>query len=373
MGASIRSATNAGRVVLDLAQLGWDEGFAAAFEPHGEAGLRAGRIAIEHRGGYLLASEDGEVPARVSGRFRHAAGGRGTYPAVGDWVAYQTGREGGPALIHHLLPRRTVFSRKAAGRQVEQQIIAANVDLVLIVSSLRTEVNPRRIERALVLAWESGADPIILLSQADLCPDPEEARRAVEGVAVGVPIHVISSLTGQGLEDLPGYFRPNRTGVLLGTSGAGKSTLINRLTGRETLRTQEVRDDGKGRHTTTHRELIPLPGGGLIIDTPGLREIQLWEGAEGPDGVADTFDDVEDLAARCRFADCRHEAEPGCAVLAAVAEGRLAADRLASYHKLQRELRHLEARQDQRAQIEGKQQVKAVMRGMKAFQKQRGR
>lgn len=353
-----------------LTSYGWDERFAAAFAPWEGAGLQPGRVVAEHRGQYRLATaEVGDRPARVAGSLRRPARSRADFPAVGDWVACQFDPEGGHALIGGVLPRRSSLIRKVAGRVSEEQVLAANVDYVFLVNSLRTAVNRRRTERALVLVWESGATPVILLSQADLCPDPEAERRSLEAVALGAPVHIVSSLTGEGIADLAAYFAGNPTAVLLGVSGAGKSTLINRLAGRDILRVQAVRADGKGRHTTTYRELFPLPGGGLIIDTPGLRELQLWEGAAG---LTEAFEDIEKLAAGCRFPDCRHATEPGCAVVEAISAERLPAERLAAYQKLQREIIHHATRRDERAQQAGKRAVKSIERGMKDFRQRRG-
>jgi ribosome biogenesis GTPase len=333
-------------MTLTLDQLGW-RGEHSAIEALAARGEEAGRVAVEHRGGYLVYAEAGEVLAEVSGRLGHEARrGEGPgLPAVGDWVAIRRHPGENRATIRAVLPRRSVFARKVAGRETAAQVIAANVDVVFLVAALDGDRNDRRLERYLTLAWASGASPVIVLNKADLCPDPTTAAEPIEAAAPGVAVHVVSALSGLGLEGLEAYFRDGATVALLGSSGVGKSTLSNRLVGRDAQATQAVRDDGKGRHTTTRRELIARPGGGLVVDTPGLRELQLWEGAEG---VPTAFAEVEDLAARCRFSDCAHEGEPGCAVRAAVADGSLPAERLASYRKLRGEVRHLEARQDKR-------------------------
>ncbi len=354
----------------ELAALGWSPSRAEEFIPHAAAGCVPARVAAQHRGGYVVYSGSGERPAEVAGQLRHASLGSADLPAVGDWVAVRDAPDADAATIHALLPRRTVFSRKAAGEAVEQ-VLAANVDVVFLVSALDGDLNPRRIERYLGLAWGSGAAPVIVLNKADLCPDIPSAVDRVAAVAPGVAIHVVSALSGTGLEALGDAFLSSRTVALLGSSGVGKSSLINLLVGREAQRIHDVRGDGKGRHTTTRRELILRPEGGLVIDTPGMRELRLWEGGEG---VPAAFAEVEDFAARCRFTDCSHDAEPSCAVLDAVADGTLAPERLASYRKLRGEVRHLEARQDQRARDDQKRREKALHRALykRLDQKRRG-
>jgi ribosome biogenesis GTPase / thiamine phosphate phosphatase len=252
-------------------------------------------------------------------------------------------------LIHAVLPRRTKFSRKAAGAETEEQVVAANIDVVFVVSALAGDLNARRLERYLALGWESGAEPAVVLTKADLCDDVAAALAEVEAIAIGVAVHAVSNVTGNGLDELSTYFAPGRTIAVLGSSGVGKSTLINRLAGRDLQAVAEVRADGRGRHTTTRRELVPLPGGGLVLDTPGMRELALWDASGGVEGV---FEDVGVLAARCRFPDCAHETEPGCAVRAALEDGSLDAERLAGYRKLEGELRHLELKIDKRARSE---------------------
>jgi ribosome biogenesis GTPase / thiamine phosphate phosphatase len=332
---------------LSLTELGWNE----HFEQHRpEDGLVLGRVAVEHRGAFAVYTDGGEAWAELAGKLRYEAAGRGELPAVGDWVALQP-RPEGRATIRAVLPRRTKISRKVNLGQSEEQVLAANIDTIFLVSSLNRDLNARRLERYLATAWESGAEPAIILNKADLCPvdDRPGLIAEVEAVAFGVPVHTVSAVTGEGLDELPPYFGPGRTVVLLGSSGVGKSTLINRVLGVERLETNEVRaGDDRGRHTTTHRELIVVPEGGIVIDTPGLRELQLW--SESSDGLGEAFQDVADLAATCRFSDCRHETEPGCAVRAAIRSGALPADRLESYRKLQRELARLERRRDARLQ-----------------------
>jgi len=256
-----------------------------------------------------------------------------------------------------VLPRRTKFSRMAAtdhGQTVEQ-VVAANVDVVFLVAGLDGDLNLRRLERYLALAWESGAEPVVVLTKADLCGDVEAAVLAVESVAIGVAVHAVSNLTGEGLDDLRRYFVGNRTVAALGSSGVGKSSLLNRLAGEELMATGDVRADGRGRHTTTNRQLLLLPDGGLFLDTPGMRELRLWE---SEDGLAQAFDDVAEAAALCRFSDCSHEREPGCGVQAALANGTLDRERYASWRKLQAELRHLAVKQDARLRSETRKEVR---------------
>jgi ribosome biogenesis GTPase len=332
---------------LSLTELGWNE----HFEQHRpEDGLVPGRVAVEHRGAYAVYTDEGEAWSELTGKLRYEAEGRGELPAVGDWVALQL-RPEGRATIHAVLPRQTKISRKVNLSETEEQVLAANVDTIFLVSSLNRDLNVRRIERYLAMAWESGARPAIILNKADLCPVDERAGLVadVEAVAFGVPVHTVSAFTGEGIDELKPYLGPGQAVVLLGSSGVGKSTLINRVLGVEQLETQEIRSgDDRGRHTTTHRELIRIPGQGLVIDTPGLRELQLWGESDG--GIAEAFEDVAELAATCRFADCVHETEPGCAIRAAIQDGSLPAERLESYRKLQRELARLERRRDGRLQ-----------------------
>jgi ribosome biogenesis GTPase len=299
----------------------------------------------------------------------HRAAGRDQLAAVGDWVAALPGRTDATATIEAILPRRTKFSRKVAGELTEEQVVAANIDTVFLVMGLDGDFNPRRVERYLLMAYESGASPVILLTKADLADDVDAAVAQIATVAIGAPIHALSARDGSGLDALDAYLRPGKTGTLLGSSGAGKSTLINTLLGESRLKTQEVRSsDSRGRHTTRHRHLIVMPGRGLLIDTPGMRELQVWSAT---DAVRETFDDIEALAAQCHFTDCRHQGEPRCAVAAAIEEGTLPAERLASFHKLQDEVRHFEGRRNVRAQIDEKRKIKTVSQSLKKLYKSR--
>jgi ribosome biogenesis GTPase / thiamine phosphate phosphatase len=332
----------------DLESLGWNESLAEAFQPFTNEGFVAARIAVEHRGAYILYAATGELTAAPTGRLRHEAQSPADLPAVGDWVAVRP-VDGGRAAIEAVLPRRSKFSRKVPWTPTEEQVVAANADTVFIVSGLGHDLNLRRLERYLTVAWESGADPAIVLTKADVWPNVDAAVADAETVALGVPIHALSAVTGEGVDQLAPHLRAGRTVALLGSSGVGKSTLVNHLLGYDLLATREVRADGRGRHTTSHRQLIMLPGGALVIDTPGMRELQLWE---TPHGLEASFDDVATLARECRFSDCAHETEPGCAVRSALERGVLDTARLASFRQLQRELRRLELRASARLRSE---------------------
>jgi ribosome biogenesis GTPase len=312
-------------------------------------GLLPARVAREERSAYFLLSQHGELLGDLCGRLRHDAQSPAELPAVGDWVAVSARPAEGKATIRAVLPRKSRFLRKAPGGRTEEQVIAANMDTVFLVSGLDADFNVRRIERYLTLAWESGGQPVIVLNKADLCGDVPSRVAEAEASAMGTPVHAVSAARPEGLEALQSYLAIGRTAVFLGSSGVGKSTIINALLGDERLKTAEVREsDGRGKHTTTRRELIMLPGVGLVIDTPGLRELQLWADEEA---VGRTFEDIEALARQCRFTDCAHAREPGCAVRAALETGGLSLGRWKSYVKLQRELRHLASRQDQKAAL----------------------
>ncbi len=320
------------------------------------------RVIAQHRGEYRLMTRWGEATGVAPGRMRYRASGRRELPAVGDWVLIEPSVDG-PATIVEILPRRTQFVRRRAGVEAGEQVIAANVDVACIVSSLNQELNPRRIERYLVAAWDSGAMPLVVLTKSDLCADIPAAVESVRDVASGAPVEVVSSVTGDGLDELRKWLAPGKTVVLMGSSGVGKSTLVNTLAGNDLLDTQEIREaDDKGRHTTTHREIFRLPDGSLLLDTPGMRELGLIEAEEG---LGETFDDVAELASRCRFRDCRHDAEPGCAVRAAIEDGSLRPERWMSYEKLQKEAAFEVRRRDSSADLAEKRRWKQIHKDMR--------
>jgi ribosome biogenesis GTPase / thiamine phosphate phosphatase len=318
-----------------LQRLGWDDRWEAAFAEHSAAGLVPARVAVQHRGAYDLIHENGEQRASAANRLVREVG----LPAVGDWVGVDLTTN----LAEALLPRRTSISRKEVWQATREQVLAANIDVAFLVQALPLDFNLRRLERYLAMAWESGAQPVVVLTKIDLVDDDQPYLDQVDSVTLGsCPVLAVSAKTGQRLEALRAWFEPNKTAVLLGSSGVGKSTIVNSLVGEELLATQEVRaDDQMGRHTTARRELILVPTGGVVLDTPGIRELQLWDA-----DLEQTFGDVEEIARRCRFSDCNHNREPGCAIREALLDGSLSRERWDSYVKLQRELEAIEARRN---------------------------
>jgi ribosome biogenesis GTPase len=343
----------------DLRRLGWDPALEDAFTPLATEGTVPGRVVVAHRGGWLVRTTAGEVRTEPAGALRRAATGPLDLPTVGDWVAVRL-RPGGEGLVVALLPRRTALVRRRPGPTTEEQVLAANVDVALCcVGATDGPRNARRLERYLTLAWDAGTTPVAVLTKVDLCEDVDGAVAELGAAVAGVDVVATSSVTGQGLDALRALLPPGRTGVLLGPSGVGKSSTANRLLEDGHLEVGAVRSsDGRGRHTTTRRELTELPGGGSLIDTPGLREVGLWEAG----GTTTAFAEVAELAASCRFADCRHEGEPGCAVTAAVAAGTLDGDRLEAYAKLRREEAWLTRRKDARAAAEHRRRIRTVER-----------
>ncbi|MFC4617741.1 ribosome small subunit-dependent GTPase A [Camelliibacillus cellulosilyticus] len=325
----------------------------------------AARIAVEHKGIYRLYCEQGELFGRMSGKLRTKTEEGEPRPAVGDWVVISARPDEGQATIHSVLPRFSKFSRQMAGQTTAEQIVAANINTAFLVMSLNRDFNLRRLERYLLTAWESGATPVIILSKADLCDNVDEKVNDIAAIAFGVPIHVISAATGDGLDALTQYIQEGRTIAFIGSSGVGKSTLINQLYGAEILETGDIReDDDRGRHTTTHRELIVLPNGGIVIDTPGMRELQLWDVG---DSLSSSFEDIERLADQCRFRDCTHGNEPGCRVKQALSSGELDVGRFRNYLKLQRELAFLERKNNQKAKLEQKKKFKSITKQMRKY------
>jgi ribosome biogenesis GTPase / thiamine phosphate phosphatase len=344
-----------------LADLGWTDELEAAFTTYAERGFEPARVVAEHRGGYYVRGERGDVLASVRTRWRDEHELYGEMPAVGDWVAV-VDAPGGRGAIEAVLPRRTKVSRKTPWLKAVEHVLVANVDTVFLVSGLDGDFNVRRLERYLIAAWESGAEPVIVLTKLDVCPDPFERLLEAEAVAIGVPIVSLSSVTGEGIEALDPWLGPAKTVVLLGSSGVGKSTLINRLAGRQVMPIGDLRRDGRGRHMTRHRQLLVLRDGVLLIDTPGLRELQVWEG-----DVDAAFADVAGWSEQCRFSDCSHTVEPDCAVRANVDPARLK-----SYFKLQRELTAVANRSNARVHRELKRRWRTRTREVRQA-KRRGR
>jgi ribosome biogenesis GTPase len=334
-----------------LATLGWDSYFDEKFKRFAPDGGVPARVIADYGVECLVHDGVDSSRAAVGRSLRHEGA---TMPAVGDWVSVLK-REPVGAILG-VVERRTVFARKAPGTETREQVLAANVDVAFVVAAA-TDVNVRRIERYLTVAWQSGAVPIVLLTKADIAESPEELRSELEAVALGTPVVVTSAVTGDGIDEILRELQPARTGVLLGPSGAGKSTLINRIVGSDLMRTRLIHRSGEGRHMTSHRQLVQLPQGGMIIDTPGLREAQLWEGDEA---LVNVFEDIEELALTCRFSDCGHASEPGCAITAALEAGTLDAARFRSYRKLQRELRAVAAKTDARIRLEERKKWKQI-------------
>jgi ribosome biogenesis GTPase / thiamine phosphate phosphatase len=360
--------------VSSLERLGWNPFFEEQRIKSGRSDLWFARVIEEQREIYRVSGEfDGW--AEPGGRLRHEASSHGDLPAVGDWVGVRGPGAGvhGPSersMIDVRLARRSTIARAAAGRAVKQQVLAANVDTVFVVTALARDLNPRRLERYLMLVWDAGAVPVVLLNKADLCEEPEEACAAIRSRLPGVDVITLSALHGEGIDALQPHLWPASTIALLGSSGVGKSTLVNRLIGVERQQVSGLDADGKGRHTTTSRQLIQLPGGALLIDTPGMRELHPWGNVST---IEAAFDDIVALAVNCRFGDCAHDGEPGCAVGAAIAAGRLEPDRLENYRRLRRELAFEERKRDKSAAAAAKRKLKQMMQAQKALYRERDR
>jgi ribosome biogenesis GTPase / thiamine phosphate phosphatase len=349
-------------VATQLRDLGWNSFFESHFEEFNQAGLMPARVVEEFRGLYRVRSAQAEYLAETAGKLQHQAANREDFSAVGDWVAISARPEEGRARIEHVLPRRTKLARKVAGREMSEQIVATNLDTVFVVSALNREFNLRRIERYLTIVWDSGARPVVLLNKADLCLDAAARAADVESVALGASVHLLSALEKTGLEAVRAYLARGTTSAFVGSSGVGKSTIINRLADAA-LRVQPVREqDDRGQHTTTSRQMIFLSGAGMLIDTPGMRELQLWEHEEG---AAQAFHDIATLARDCKFRDCGHQGEPGCAIETAVQQGELSSERLENYRKLLAELHFQERKMNPEVARQDKEKWKKIHKAMR--------
>jgi len=363
---------------MNINELGWNSFFEKHFGEIEESEFIPARIACQHKGRYDIHCSHGSMTAEISGKLQHESVLIADYPAVGDWVVVSARPHEDKAIIHKILPRKSSFSRKAilaggrkgVGGETEEQILAANIDTVFLVSGLDRDFNIRRIERYVTIAWDSGANPVVILNKADVYRNFEERVEEVETIAAGVPIHPVSATEKTGLDALQQYLTPGNTVVFLGSSGVGKSTIINSLLGDNLLKVGGLRvHDQRGRHTTTHREMIILPSGGIVIDTPGMRELPLWSDDEG---LSRTFSDVEEIAEQCRFRDCRHQGEPGCAIEQALEDGTLDQGRFDSYGRLQKELKYLSVRKDQKARLVETAKWKKIAKSIRQLNKMRG-
>ncbi len=343
---------------MNLSNFGFNNFFQKHFSELSDNGFIPARVAVEHKSLYVVYSEHGELSAELSGKFYFNADNKADYPAVGDWVAVRPILDEQKALIEHVLPRQNVFARKSAGIKTDEQILASNIDVLFIMTSLNQDLNINRLERYLTLALDNKLQSVIVLSKSDLCENLEEKLEQIKRLSDEIPVHIICSIKGDGIDELKKYFTGNKTAAIVGSSGVGKSTFINTLLGENRLVVKDIGEyKDKGLHATTRRKLIMLPGGGMIIDTPGMRELQLWEGG---DGLSDVFADIEALLGTCRFTDCKHESEPGCAIRKAIENGDIDENKYQNYLKMKREIKYFEFRKDHKANIEEKKKWKKI-------------
>lgn len=353
----------------NLTLFGWDEFFEKQFQNFSGEEFSAGRVIRENKNNYIVATESGDLTGELSGKFYFNTENKSDFPAVGDWVILRPLHDEGKGIIESIMQRKSKFSRKTALNKTDEQIIASNIDFIFLVTSLNLDTNPRRIERYLTLAYESNITPVIVLSKSDLCENIDDIYGDIKFIAGDTDICVVSAYDNSGIEQLNKYFSGNRTVAFVGSSGVGKSTLINLLSGKEIMAVRDISTyKDKGRHTTSHRELTVLPNGGIIIDTPGMRELQMWEGSEG---ISETFSDIENYISMCRFSDCSHSSEPGCAVKSAIENGELDEDRYRNFIKLQKEIRYFENRNNRKAALSEKKKWKKITAEAKKNNKQR--